>query len=147
MQYTCGEQHYYHGVSPQTNGQAERFNSTVVSKLRQYVSEYWIDWDTYQLALTYPYSGQRRRSIKLFPFSLALTHAPPKLANFVVKQHSLALDYDATFLLYATLELARRATSHGNEGDKSSKMAEEQYERLHDCHVWIASTCSEGEEV
>ena len=37
---------------PQTNGQTERYNRTIVSMLRNYVNEHQNDWDKYATSLT-----------------------------------------------------------------------------------------------
>lgn len=41
---------------PQTNGQVERFNRTILSALRHYVAEHPKDWDLFTDALTFAYN-------------------------------------------------------------------------------------------
>lgn len=43
---------------PQTNGQVERYNRTIVRQLRTYVSEYPKEWDRYVSLLTTAYNMQ-----------------------------------------------------------------------------------------
>lgn len=62
----------------QTNHQAKCFNSTLILRLRQYVSGHQMDWETYLLPLTYTYNVKVHRSMKISPFSLALRRAPPR---------------------------------------------------------------------
>lgn len=37
---------------PQTNGQAKKFNTTIASKLRNYIADHKKDWDAYVDPLT-----------------------------------------------------------------------------------------------
>ena len=75
-----GVRHYlttaYH---PQTNGQTERFNRTLVARLRHYVEEHQRDWDDYVQPLTFAYNTQVHRSTETTPFDLVLTRAPSGL--------------------------------------------------------------------
>jgi transposase InsO family protein len=41
---------------PQTNGQVERFNRTIINSLRGYVERQQGDWDEYTAAITFWYS-------------------------------------------------------------------------------------------
>lgn len=43
--------------NPQTNGQAERLNCTILTSLRSYIEEHPRDWDMYTPALTYAYNS------------------------------------------------------------------------------------------
>lgn len=61
----------------QTNGQTERFNRTLVTRLRHFVSDHPNDYDYYVQPLTYTYNMQVRRSTGLTPFDLVLARHPP----------------------------------------------------------------------
>ena len=65
---------------PQTNGQVERFNRTILNSLRGYVSERQDDWDEYTSALTFAYNCRIHTSLGLAPFELVLSRPPPTLA-------------------------------------------------------------------
>lgn len=65
---------------PQTNGQAERFNRTLLSALRRYVAEELNDWDKFSDAITYGYNTQVHRSTGLSPFDLVLSRTPVHLS-------------------------------------------------------------------
>ena len=65
---------------PQTNGQVERFNRTILSALRHYVAEHPRDWDLFSDALTYAYNTQAHASTMLAPFELVLSRPPPVIS-------------------------------------------------------------------
>ena len=62
---------------PQTNGQVERYNRTILNMLRCYVEEHQTDWDRYASALTYAYNNDVHRSTGTTPFQLVLSRPPP----------------------------------------------------------------------
>ena len=62
---------------PECNGQAERYNRTLVERLRHYVSEHQKQWDVYVPTLTYAYNLQTHRATNTTPFSTALSRHPP----------------------------------------------------------------------
>ena len=66
---------------PQTNGQTERFNRTILRSLRHFVSDNLDDWDLYSDALTYAYNTQVHSSTNLAPFDLVLSRSPPSLCT------------------------------------------------------------------
>ena len=66
---------------PQTNGQVERFNRTILSALRAYVNDHPKDWDLYTSALTYAYNTQPQTSTSMAPFDLVLSKPPGPLAT------------------------------------------------------------------
>lgn len=61
---------------PQTNDQAEHFNSTLVSRLRLYKSDHETDLDLYLLLLVFDYNEQVHRFIKVSSFSWHLRKLP-----------------------------------------------------------------------
>ena len=62
---------------PQANGQAERFNRTIMAAIRSYVSDTQKDWDEWLGPLTYAYNTQVHRSTGTTPFDLVLSRHPP----------------------------------------------------------------------
>lgn len=61
---------------PHTNIQAERFNFTIVSGLRHFVSEHLIDWGTYLSPMPYAGKGQMHRSLIVSPLNPTHTRTP-----------------------------------------------------------------------
>ena len=64
---------------PQTNGQVDRYNRTVLAMLRCYVGEHQDDWDHYAPMLTYAYNNSVHRATGTTPFQLVLSNPPPSL--------------------------------------------------------------------
>ena len=62
---------------PQTNGQVERYNRTILTALRGYVARRQDDWDEYTSTLTYAYNCRVHSTLGMPPFELALTRCPP----------------------------------------------------------------------
>ena len=65
---------------PQTNGQVERYNRTILAMLRNYVNEHQDDWDRCATALTYAYNNHVHRSTGTTPFSLVLSRPSPEFS-------------------------------------------------------------------
>jgi len=65
---------------PQTNGQVERFNTTLVSQLRHYVQEHQRTWDRCITLLVTAYNSQVHTSTKEIPFSFVSPRRIPTLA-------------------------------------------------------------------
>ena len=65
---------------PQTNGQVERFNRTILSALRTYIGDHPKDWDLYSSAITFAYNCQPQSSTDIAPFDLVLSLPPGPLA-------------------------------------------------------------------
>ena len=61
---------------PQTNGQAERYNRTLLAALRNFVSDSQRDWDEWLGPVTYAYNTQVHRSTGTTPFDLVLSRPP-----------------------------------------------------------------------
>ena len=64
---------------PQTNGQTERFNRTILAALHPYTAEHPKDWDLFTDALTHGYHTQVHSSTQVAPFELVLSRKPPPL--------------------------------------------------------------------
>lgn len=122
----------------QTNGQAERFNTTPGLRLRYDVSDHQTDWNTYLLRLKYVYNVQIHRSVEVSPFSLALTRTPPGPATVAPRRTILATDNDMASPIYATPELIKRATDFRQKADKSLRLAQKGYKKDYDPGVRFA---------
>jgi transposase InsO family protein len=65
---------------PQTNGQVERLNRTIINSLRGYFERRQNDWDEYTSAITFGYNCRVHSSLNLAPFELILSRPPPTLS-------------------------------------------------------------------
>jgi hypothetical protein len=65
---------------PQTNGQVERYNRTILASLRGHVAARQDDWDDYTSAVTFAYNCRVHSSLGMAPFELALTRPPRSLS-------------------------------------------------------------------
>jgi hypothetical protein len=73
-----GVQHIFTSAyHPQANGQVERFNRTILARLRALVGEEQGTWDLYSSAVTYAYNTQVHASTGYSPFDLILSRPPP----------------------------------------------------------------------
>lgn len=78
---------------PQTNGQVEQYNRTIMAILRNYVSEHQNDWDEYATSLTYAYNTAIYRSTGTTPFNLVLSNPPASFSlHHSVSEPSKAVD-------------------------------------------------------
>lgn len=66
---------------PRANCQAERFNHTIASELRSYVSDHPHYWCVYSDAVTFVYNSQVRAKTGLQTFDPVLFRPPPPLAT------------------------------------------------------------------
>ena len=65
---------------PQTNGQVERFNRTILAAIRHYAADHPKDWDLYTDALTFAYNTQVHSTTGVSPFELVLSRPPAALS-------------------------------------------------------------------
>ena len=65
---------------PQTNGQAERFNRSLLAMLRCYVEDHPADWCRYARALCFAYNTAVHRTTGTTPFDLVLSRPPPEFS-------------------------------------------------------------------
>jgi hypothetical protein len=66
--------------SPQTNGQVERFNRTILNSLRTYLAKIQTDCDDYAAAITFGYNSRVHASLGFAPYELFLSRPPPSLS-------------------------------------------------------------------
>lgn len=62
---------------PQTNGRAERYNRTIITRLRPYVAEQQRNWKLCVLPFTYAYNTQIHCSTYTSLYNLELSRHPP----------------------------------------------------------------------
>jgi transposase InsO family protein len=62
---------------PQTNGQCERFNRTILSALSHYTSDNQDNWDELSYTATYAYNMTVHSSTGYAPFELIISRSTP----------------------------------------------------------------------
>ena len=116
---------------PRTNGQVERYNSTIVRALRHYITDHPRDWDLYADVLTYAYNCQPHSSSQIAPFELVLSNppGPPGLSMDAMPQRTglSQADFRADWQAWLR-ELMDSA-------DAELKKAQERYKRNFDNRV------------
>ena len=75
---------------PQTNGQVERFNRTILAGLRRFASEDQKHWDVFSNAVTFAYNTQVHSSTGCSPFELVLSRPPGPLAMQAIASSTVA---------------------------------------------------------
>jgi hypothetical protein len=65
---------------PQTNGQVERYNRTILAALRAYVAKRQDDLDEYTSAVTFAYNCRVHSSLGILSFELTLSSPPLTLS-------------------------------------------------------------------
>ena len=83
---------------PETNGQAERYNRTLLNMLRHYVGDHQDDWDRYTGPLSMAYNMSVHSSTGTTPFELVLSRPPPPFVldhSSKVKRHITPLSDQA----------------------------------------------------
>jgi hypothetical protein len=65
---------------PQTNGQVERDNRTILAALRAYVAKLQDDWDENTSAVAFAYNCRIYSSLGMTPFELTISRPPLSLS-------------------------------------------------------------------
>ena len=114
---------------PQTNGQVERFNRTILAALRNYVAEHPKNWDLFTDGLTYAYNTQAHSATKIAPFELVLSRPPRSL--------SLQAEPQIEEVGHAHYHAKWRAWLRGlmNTAKRELKKCQERYRANYDKHI------------
>ena len=144
-----GVQHYlttaYH---PQTNGQSERFNRTILDRLRHYVADHQADWDEFVQPLVYAYNMQVHRSTNTTPFDLVLSRHPP---NILVKDYPSAnpttIPDDQLTTVQVKRNILRRLRKSLQQANRRLTQAQKRYKDDFDKKVKFALDVQPGQWV
>jgi RNase H-like domain found in reverse transcriptase/Reverse transcriptase (RNA-dependent DNA polymerase)/Integrase zinc binding domain/Chromo (CHRromatin Organisation MOdifier) domain/Integrase core domain len=126
---------------PQTNGQVERYNRTILASLRAYISKSQDNWDDYTSAVTYAYNCRVHSSLGMPPFELALSRPPPTLSlQAQPREDELTPTTSKQAFLERVKTLRLRASGNLHK-------AQTRYKRNFDSHVRGKNTdLKEGDE-
>ncbi|CAN8068757.1 unnamed protein product [Agarophyton chilense] len=128
-----------------TNGQVERLNHTLVSRLRHYTEEHQTGWDKLVQPLTYSYKHQVHRSTQATPFDLVLLRHPPGIV--VQGDHTTSTAAGALTPAQVkrnTLVMLRRALKHA---ESRLTAAQKRYKADYDRRVTNVVSVSSGQYV
>lgn len=132
---------------PETNGQVERFNRTLVTRIRHYVAEHQKDWDTFVPMLTYAYNTQVHASTGLVPFELVLTRTP-KVSLLGFGSTTLRTDtLNSPPPIVLKSAIMRRLHILFDRATKNNKRAQASYKRQVDKAVRTIPSISKGMHV
>jgi hypothetical protein len=111
---------------PQTNGQVERYNRTILAALRGYVARRQDDWDEFTAALTYAYNCRVHSSLGMPPLELVLTRPPPTTS---LQAQPVEVEVNPAKQKQAFLE---KLKSLRKRADGRLSEAQEKYKRTYD---------------
>lgn len=83
---------------PESSRQVERFNKTIITHLKQYVTEHQRNWAKFVQPLIYMYNTELDRSTITSPYILALSRQLPGLLLFAARMNMPDGSSDATLL-------------------------------------------------
>lgn len=112
----------------QSNGLVERFNATIDSRPRHYVSGHQRDWDSLVTSLTYAYSTQVHRATKLSCFSLILSRHPSTSVTPTQQRMPPGAD-QIVFATAMRIKIVGRAAELTRMADKNLHKAQRHYKR------------------
>ena len=142
-----GVRHYFTAFyHPQTNGQTERFNKTIMERLRHFAADHQTDWDLYIQPLTYAYNMQVHRSTGTTPFDLILSRHPPSIAIRDVPQDSEDVP-DRTDTVAFKRYLLRRVRKVLARASARNTAAQQRYKDDFDKKVRFRPVLHPGDEV
>ena len=118
---------------PQTNGQAERYNRTLLAGLRRYVAEDLRDWDKFCHAITYAYNSHVHRATGLAPFELVLSRPPAHLAV----ENTESIDTEKLSTAQHRTRFLQRIASLMRTASERIKQAQSRYKANFDAHVRV----------
>ena len=142
-----GVRHYFTAFyHPQTNGQTERFNKTIMERLRHFAADHQTDWDLYIQPLTYAYNMQVHRPTGTTPFDLILSRHPPSIAIRDVPQDSEDVP-DRTDTVAFKRYLLRRVRKVLGRASARNTAAQQRYKDDFDKKVRFRPVLHPGDEV
>jgi transposase InsO family protein len=120
---------------PQTNGQCERFNRTVLSSITNYVSDNQDDWDELSSLATYAYNTTVHSSTGFTPYELTFSRPNPSPA-IASEQRYGALDPTMTKASYRQKFLVECERLSSSVRERLKK-AQERYKKAYDAHIRV----------
>jgi hypothetical protein len=114
---------------PQTNGQVERFNRTILDSLRGYIGANQSNWDEFTSALTFAYNARVHASLGMAPFDLVLSRQPVTLTV------SIPSGEDPPSGETEKMRFLQRLRELRPFAAQQLRLAQERYKKSYDAHV------------
>lgn len=116
---------------PEANGLVERFNGTLKTMLRKFVSESVQDWDKYLPYLLFAYREVPCQSTGYSPFEM-LYGRTPRGPMSIIKENWLDENLPQQNLVSDVLEVRRRMVSMQKNVEENLKVSQAKQKRLYD---------------
>ena len=122
---------------PQSNGQVERYNRTILNALRHYTADHPKTWDQFTDVVTYAYNTQVHSSTGISPFELVLSR-PPSTASLStepdIRDGLAPWEYKIRWLAWLSKmlrdtkrQLAKRQARYKRDFDKHTRPTNAEY--------------------
>jgi len=129
---------------PQTNGQTERYNQTLATRLRIFTDSNNKDWDRLIQPFTYAYNTQVHRTTGETPFSHVLTRPPP---NVVAPPADTMPTSEPLTPEEAKLKVMERTKALVTQAAKTTEERQKKYKAYHDKRLRSQLILEPGDEV
>lgn len=120
---------------PQTSGQTERYNKTILSQLHHYINEQHDAWDTFIQLQTYSCNARTHAAIKSTPFCLALTREPPEAFGLPCPSHNSSHVEESMPSKELRSTLLNRIGLIQTIAVKEASLAQQEYKTSFDKHI------------
>lgn len=129
---------------PQSNGQTERYNQTLATRLRIFTNQHEKNWDRLIQPLTYAYNAQVHRTTGETPFSLVLTRPP----NDIILENEIVMPSTEPLTPQeARLQVMERSTELVQRAAVRTEQKQAKYKAFHDKKVRTKLRLQPGDEV
>jgi RNase H-like domain found in reverse transcriptase/Reverse transcriptase (RNA-dependent DNA polymerase)/Integrase zinc binding domain/Integrase core domain/Chromo (CHRromatin Organisation MOdifier) domain len=120
---------------PQTNGQCERFNRTVLNSISHYISDNQDNWDELSYVATYAFNTTVHSSTGHTPFELSLARKTPTPVLAQKAEYGM-MSANLTKTAYRQKILAQ-CEEFGKAAKEQLSAAQQRYKKAYDAHVRV----------
>jgi hypothetical protein len=127
---------------PQTDGQAENSNKTVLAGLRHYCNSFQDDWDLHLSTVEFAYNDSTHASTHASPFLLTYGHHPSTPASVAADAPAARPSHTSDFLKHISSNLARARLALAKAQDDQTTAANRHRRHLvlpRDSFAWVSA--------